>query len=134
MAGVAAAGVLGVLLFDPDGGSPIFVDGKSVSVLADAETYKIGENVTISIVNSGTEPIANGASYGVSIRALDTTLIYGIGRSFDPIAPGQQIEMTWQQTKDDMTPVLHGVYVIHADVEYADGSTVQDSVAVEILR
>jgi len=134
IAGVVAAGILGVLLFNSDTDRLTFVDGKSVSVVTDSKAYKTGDNVTISIVNSGTEPIVGKATYGVNIRTLDTTLIYATARSSDTIAPGQKIDLTWPQLKDGMTPVLHGVYVIHVDVEYADGGTAQDSVAIEILR
>lgn len=135
-AGVVAAGALGLLFLTLfDGRDLTFVEGPSVSLLTDMQRYEAGEPVEIRIVNSGTIQLLSGdGSSGMRIRALDTTLIYSApGLGADLLEPGQEVLLSWNQTRNSGAQALQGVYKIEVVLESADGILVSDSVAIEIL-
>ena len=135
-AGVVAAGALGLLFLTLfDGRDLTFVEGPSVSLLTDMQRYEAGEPVEIRIVNSGTIQLLSGdGSSGMRIRALDTTLIYSApGLGADLLEPGQEVLLSWNQTRNSGAQALQGVYKIDVVLESADGILVSDSVAIEIL-
>ena len=133
--GVASAGLLGLLfLYVGDGRDPVFVDGASVSVVADMERYKTGQPVKIAVINSGTVPLESPGMYGLEIRGLDTMLIYSVpDQAPHALEPGQEVHISWDQTKSDGTPVLQGVYKIHIRASAPDGTVVRDDVSVQVL-
>ena len=135
-AGVVAAGALGLLFLTLfDGRDLTFVEGPSVSLLTDMQRYEAGEPVEIRIVNSGTIQLLSGdGSSGMRIRALDTTLIYSApGLGADLLEPGQEVLLSWNQTRNSGAQALQGVYKIEVVLESADGILVSDSAAIEIL-
>jgi len=70
--GLISGLALGVYLLDVKNTSQlVFVEGPSISVVTEKIDFKIGEEIKIRIVNSGTTPmIFSDASYGLRITTL----------------------------------------------------------------
>ena len=55
----------------------VFVEGPSISILTEMADFKLGEIITIKIVNSGTVPLVfSDASYGLKVTGLDGVIYY----------------------------------------------------------
>lgn len=136
--GVVASGLIGILFLDlKNTNELVFVKGESLSVLTDKSVYKIGEPITIRIVNSGTIPLEfSDASYGLEIRGLDTMLIYSpiSDQQIITLQPHEEATLVWNQIKNDGNKAVQGVYKIYSKATLSDGKKLEDSVVVEILK
>ncbi len=76
--GLISGLAFGVYLLDVKNTSQlVFVEGPSISVVTEKIDFKIGEEIKIRIVNSGTIPmIFSDASYGLRITGLSGILMY----------------------------------------------------------
>ena len=55
----------------------VYVDGTSLSVVTEKTDFKLGEPITIKIVNSGTDELEfSDTSYGLVIKQLDSIPVY----------------------------------------------------------
>ena len=55
----------------------VFEDGPSISILTEKTDFKLGEQISIKIVNSGTVPLTfSDASYGLKVTGMDGVLYY----------------------------------------------------------
>ena len=55
----------------------VFIEGPSISILTEKTDFKLGEIITIKIVNSGTIPLVfPDASYGLKVTGLDSVMYY----------------------------------------------------------
>ena len=116
--GVIAGFSFGVYLIDVKGNSQlVFVEGSSISVVTEKSDFKIGEEISIRIVNSGTTSLTfSDASYGLRITGLSGMLMYtpSTAQVISNLEPGDEIEFSWDQTKNDGDTTLEGLYKISA--------------------
>lgn len=116
--GIVAALVFGIFLINFKNSSQLeFVEGSSLSVLTEKTDFKRGESITIRIVNSGTTTLKfSDTSYGLRIVDLVGMNIYSpiSSNKVSLLEPRQEVTFTWDQTKNDGSKVIQGVYKIES--------------------
>jgi len=136
--GVIAGLGFGVYLIDVKSTSQlVFVEGPSVSVVTEKSDFKIGEEIKIRIVNSGTVPLTfSDASYGLRITGLSGILMHTpvSARVISNLDPGDEIEISWDQIKNDGNPALEGLYKISSKGVDEQGNTVEKSTTLTIWK
>jgi len=136
--GLISGLAFGVYLLDVKNTSQlVFVEGPSLSVVTEKIDFKIGEEIKIRIVNSGTIPmIFSDASYGLRITGLSGILMYSpvSAQMISELEPGDEIEFSWDQIKNDGDAVLEGLYKISAKGIDKQGNQIQKSTTVTIWK
>ena len=136
--GVIAGLGFGVYLIDAKNTSQlVHVEGPSVSVVTEKSDFKIGEEIKIRIVNSGTVPLTfSDSSYGLRITGLSGILMYTPVSSqvTSYLDPGDEIEFSWDQTKNDGDTVLEGLYKISTKGVDAQENAVEKSTTITIWK
>ncbi len=136
--GLISGLAFGVYLLDVKNTSQlVFVEGPSISVVTEKIDFKIGEEIKIRIVNSGTIPmIFSDASYGLRITGLSGILMYSpvSAQVISELEPGDEIEISWDQIKNDGDAVLEGLYKISAKAVDPQGSHVEKSTTITIWK
>jgi len=115
----------------------VFVEGLSISVVTEKIDFKIGEEIKIQIVNSGTIPMFfSDASYGIRITTLSGGLLYSpvAVQMISQLEPGDEIEFSWDQIKNDGDAVLEGLYKISAKAVDKQGNQVKKSTTITIWK
>jgi len=136
--GLISGLAFGVYLLDAKNTSQlVFVEGPSISVVTEKIDFKIGEEIKIRIVNSGTTPmIFSDASYGLRITTLSGGLLHSpvSTQMISELEPGDEIEFSWDQIKNDGDAVLEGLYKISAKAVDKQGNKVEKSTTVTIWK
>ena len=136
--GLISGLAFGVYLLDVKNTSQlVFVEGPSISVVTEKIDFKKGEEIKIRIVNSGTIPmIFSDTSYGLRITGLSGILMYSpvITPVISQLEPGDEIEFSWDQIKNDGDTVLEGLYKISAKAVDKQGNQVERSTTVTIWK
>ncbi len=136
--GLISGLAFGVYLLDVKNTSQlVFVEGPSISVVTEKIDFKIGEEIKIRIVNSGTIPmIFSDASYGLRITGLSGILMYSpvSAQVISELEPGDEIEISWNQIKNDGDAVLEGLYKISAKAVDSQGNQVEKSTTITIWK
>ena len=136
--GVIAGFSFGVYLIDVKGNSQlVFVEGSSISVVTEKSDFKKGEEINIRIVNSGTTSLTfSDTSYGLRITGLSGILMYDpfTAQVISNLEPGDEIEFSWDQTKNDGDTALEGLYKISAKGVDEQENNVEKSTTVAIWK
>ena len=136
--GLISGLVFGVYLFEiKNTNQLVFVEGPSISVVTEKSDFKLGEEIKIQIVNSGTTPlIFSDASYGLKITGLFGVLMYSpvAAQVITELEPGDEIEFSWDQIKNDNDAALEGLYKISAKGTDEQGNEVEKSTTVTIWK
>jgi len=136
--GVIAGFSFGVYLIDVRGSSQlVFVEGSSISVVTEKSDFKKGEEINIRIVNSGTTSLVfSDASYGLRITGLSGILMYApsAAQVISNLEPGDEIEFSWDQIKNDGDTALEGLYKISAKGVDEQQNNVEKSTTVTIWK
>jgi len=136
--GLISGLTFGVYLFDIKSTSQlVFVEGLSISIVTEKIDFEIGEEIKIRIVNSGTVPMFfSDASYGLRITTLFGGLLYSpvATQMISQLKPGDEIEFSWDQIKNDGDAVLEGLYKISAKAVDKQGNQVEKSTTVTIWK
>lgn len=136
--GLISGLAFGVYLLDVKNTSQlVFVEGPSISVVTEKIDFKKGEEIKIRIVNSGTIPmIFSDTSYGLRITGLSGILMYSpvITQVISQLEPGDEIEFSWDQIKNDGDAVLEGLYKISTKAVDKQGNQVERSTTVTIWK
>jgi hypothetical protein len=115
----------------------VFVDGSSISIVTEKSDFKKGEEIKITIVNSGTTPITfSDPSYGLKITGLFGIMMYSplVSQVSTILKPGEEVVFVWDQIKNDNDPVLEGLYKINSNGIDSLGNNVEKSVIVNIWK
>jgi uncharacterized membrane protein len=136
--GVIAGLGFGIYLIDVKNTNQlVFVDGPSVSVVTEKYDFKIGEEIKIRIVNSGTVPLTFAdSSYGLRITGLSGILMYTpvSAQVISHLEPGDEIEFSWDQIKNDGDTALEGLYKISTKGVDEQENTVEKSTTITIWK
>ncbi len=136
--GLISGLVFGVYLLDVKNTNQlVFVEGPSISVVTEKIDFKKGEEIKIRIVNSGTIPmIFSDTSYGLRITGLSGILMYSpvVTQVISQLEPGDEIEFSWDQIKNDGDIILEGLYKISAKAVDKQGNQVEKSTTVTIWK
>jgi len=115
----------------------VFVEGSSISIVTEKSDFKKGEEIKITIINSGTTPLTfSDTSYGLKISGL-----FGIAKYSPPssptittLNPREEVVFIWNQIKNDNTSVLEGLYKISSDGIDPMGNTVEKFITINIWK
>ncbi len=136
--GLISGLAFGVYLLDVKNTSQlVFVEGPSISVVTEKIDFKVGEEIKIRIVNSGTIPmIFSDASYGLRITTLSGILIYSpiSAQVISELEPGDEIKLSWDQIKNDGDFALEGLYKISTKAVDSQGNQIEKSVPITIWK
>ncbi|MEK6864850.1 MAG: hypothetical protein AABX06_00050 [Thermoproteota archaeon] len=115
----------------------VFVDGSSISIVTEKSDFKKGEEIKITIINSGTMPLTfSDTSYGLKISGLFGIMMYSPPTSqvITTLKPREEIVFVWDQMKNDNIPVLEGLYKISSDGIDSMGNKVEKSITINIWK
>ena len=115
----------------------VFVEGSSISIVTEKFDFKQGEEIKIKIVNSGTTPLTfSDTSYGLRITGLSGILMYSpvAAQVISQLEPGDEIEFSWDQIKNDGDSALEGLYKISAKGVDKQENRVEKSTTVTIWK
>jgi len=136
--GLISGLVFGVYLLDVKTTNQlVFVEGPSISLVTEKFDFKKGEEIKIRIVNSGTIPLVfSDASYGLRVTGLSGILMYSpvAAQVISQLDPGDEIEFSWDQIKNDGDVLLEGLYKISAKGLDKEGNNVKKSTTVTIWK
>ena len=133
--GAAAGLAAGLLLMDITGGEITHVDGLSISIATDKSDYKLGEPVSVRIVNTGSVPLESGEAWRFRITGLSGMLMYSEpGHAPAKLDPGLETTLVWDQTKNDGDTALEGLYRISIRGHGPDGAQAEDSTTIMIWK
>ena len=136
--GVLAGFVFGFYLLDMKNTNQlVFVDGSSISLVTEKSDFKKGEEIKITVVNSGTTPlIFSDTSYGLKISGLFGIMMYSPPTSqvITTLKPNEEIVFVWDQMKYDNLPVLEGLYKISSNGIDSMGNKIEKSITINIWK
>ncbi len=136
--GVLAGFVFGFYLLDiKNTNQLVFVDGSSISIVTEKSDFKKGEEIKITIINSGTTPLTfSDTSYGLKISGLFGIMMYSPPASqvITTLKPNEEIVFVWNQMKSDNLPVLEGLYKISSNGIDSMGNKVEKSITINIWK
>ena len=93
----------------------VFEDGPSISILTEKIDFKLGEQISIKIVNSGTVSLTfSDASYGLKVTGMDGVLYYVpvAAQVVTKLEPKEEVTFVWNQKRLDNSDSLQGRYKI----------------------
>lgn len=139
VSGVIGGIVFGLYLANIAGQAPLptYVDGPSLSIMTDKTNFKIGEEIVIKIVNSGTVPLTfSDSSYGLRIIGLDGRLLYSPPslQVISVLQPREEKMFVWHQTKFDGEKIIQGRYKIVSSTIKDGGNLVEKSLTINVLK
>ena len=136
--GVLAGFVFGFYLLDMKNTNQlVFVDGSSISIVTEKSDFKKGEEIKITVVNSGTTPlIFSDTSYGLKISGLFGIMMYSPPalQVITTLKPNEEIVFAWDQMKNDNLPVLEGLYKISSNGIDSMGNKIEKSITINIWK
>ncbi len=136
--GVLAGFVFGFYLLDMKNTNQlVFVDGSSISIVTEKSDFKKGEEIKITVINSGTTSLTfSDTSYGLKISGLFGIMMYSPSASqvITTLKPREEIVFVWDQMKNDNVPVLEGLYKISSDGIDSMGNKVEKSITINIWK
>ena len=136
--GVLAGFTFGFYLHDiKNTNQLVFVDGSSISIVTEKSDFKKGEEIKITIVNSGTTPLTfSDTSYGLKISGLFGIMMYSPPASevITTLKPREEIVFVWDQMKNEDVPVLEGLYKISSNGIDSMGSKIEKSITINIWK
>ncbi len=136
--GMISGLALGVYLIDIKNTTQlVFVEGPSISVVTEKIDFQLGEEIKIRIINSGTIPIIfSDTSYGLKITTLAGIMIYFpiSEQMISELEPGDEIETSWNQIKNDGNSALEGLYKISAKAKDSQGNKIDKSTTITIWK
>ena len=115
----------------------VFEEGSSISIVTEKIDFKLGEQIFIKIVNSGTVPLTfPDASYGLKVTGMDGVLYYVpvAAQVVTKLEPKEEITFVWNQKKIDNTESMEGRYKIVAEGVDPENNKVKKSIAINVLK
>jgi hypothetical protein len=115
----------------------VFVDGSSISIVTEKSDFKKGEEIKITIINSGTTPLTfSDTFYGLKISGLFGIMMYSppTSQEITILNPRDEIVFVWNQMKNDNVPVLEGLYKISSEGIDSMGNKVEKSITINIWK
>lgn len=137
--GIVAAIIFGIFLSSAANQAPVlvYVDGPSLSIITEKTNFKIGEYITIKIINSGTVPLTfSDSSYGLKIIGLDGRILYSPQSTqvISTLQPKEEKVFVWDQTKSDGDKIIDGRYKIVSNMIQNNGKMLEKSLTINIFK
>jgi len=136
--GMMAGLVLGVFEnFQYNHEQLVFQEGSSISIVTEKIDFKLGEQIHIKIVNSGTIPLTfPDASYGLKVTGLDGVLYYTpmAAQVISTLEPKEEKTFVWNQKRTDDSDSLEGIYKIVVEGFDHENNKVKKSIVINLLK
>lgn len=135
--GLIAGLIFGIYLIDiKNTGQLVFVDGNSISIVTEKSDFKLGEEIKIKIINSGTTSlIFSDTSHVLRITGLSGILMYTPDpHTLSTLEPGDEISFSWDQIKNDGDTALEGLYKLSTIAMDSSGNVVEKSITITIWK
>ena len=137
--GIIAATIFGIFLSGLTNQVPalVYVEGPSFSIFTEKINFKIGEDITIKIVNSGTVPLTfSDSSYGLKIIGLDGRILYSpqSEQVISILQPKEEKMFVWDQTKSNGEKVIEGRYKIVSNTIQNNKKMLEKSLTINIFK
>ena len=115
----------------------VFQEGPSISILTEKIDFKLGEQVYIKIVNSGTVALTFfDASYGLKVTGLDGVLYYTpmAAQVISTLEPKEEKTFVWNQKRMDGSDSREGIYKIVVEGFDHENNKVKKSIVINVLK
>ncbi|AFS80307.1 hypothetical protein NKOR_02015 [Candidatus Nitrosopumilus koreensis AR1] len=136
--GILAGLSFGIYLIDFKNTSQlVYVEGPGISIVTEKLDFKKGEEIKIKIINTGTVPLTfSNTSYGLRITGLSGILMHTptSAQVISELKPNDEVELSWDQIKNDGDTALEGLYKISAKGFDPMGEKVEHSTTVTIWK
>ena len=136
--GVVAGPIFGIFLYEYGVEEQlVYVDGTSLSIVTEKINFKLGESISIKIINSGTDELKfPDASYGLVIKQLDSIPIFSpvSAQVISKLDSRDEAAFVWDQMKNNGEPILEGTYKITSKAITLDGSIIEKIVVIHVFK
>ena len=136
--GMISGLILGLVVYSQNSHEQlVFEDGSSISILTEKTDFKLGEQVSIKIVNSGTVSLTfSDASYGLKVTGMDGVLYYVpvAAQVVTKLEPKEEVTFVWNQKRLDNSDSLQGRYKIVVEGFDPENNKVKKSIAINVLK
>jgi len=136
--GIMSGLILGLVAYSQNSHEQlVFEDGPSISILTEKIDFKLGEQISIKIVNSGTVPLTfSDASYGLKVTGMDGVLYYVpvAAQVVTKLEPKEEVTFVWNQKRLDNSDSLQGRYKIVVEGFDPENNNVKKSIAINVLK
>ena len=136
--GVVAGPIFGIFLYEYGVEEQlVYVDGTSLSIVTEKINFKLGESISIKIINSGTDELKfPDASYGLVIKQLDSIPIFSpiSTQIISKLDSHDEAAFVWDQMKNNGEPILEGTYKITSKAITLDGSIIEKIVVIHVFK
>ena len=103
--GIIAGPIFGIILYEYGVEEQlVYVDGTSLSIVTEKINFKLGESISIKIINSGTDKLKfPDASYGLVIKQLDSIPIFSpvSAQVISKLDSHDEVSFVWDQMKNN---------------------------------
>ena len=136
--GILSGLILGLVTYSQNNHEQlVFEDGSSISILTEKIDFRLGEQISIKIVNSGTVQLTfSDASYGLKVTGMDGVLYYVpvSAQVITKLEPKEEVTFVWNQKKMDSSDTLEGRYKIVVEGFDPENNKVKKSIAINVLK
>ena len=136
--GIVAGPIFGIILYEYGLEEQlVYVDGTSLSIVTEKTNFKLGELISIKIINSGTDELKfPDASYGLIIKQLDSIPIFSpvSAQVVSKLDSHEEVSFVWDQIKNNDEPILEGTYKITSKAITLDGSIIEKIVIIHVFK
>ena len=132
--GVVSGPIFGIILYEYGVEDQlVYVDGTSLSIVTEKTNFTLGEPISITIVNSGTDELKfPDASYGLIIKQLDSIPIFSpnAAQVISNLDSHEDVNFVWDQIKNNGDQILEGTYKITSKAITLDGNIIEKIVII----
>ena len=136
--GIVSGPIFGIILYEYGVEDQlVYVDGTSLSIVTEKINFKLGESISIKIINSGTDELKfPDTSYGLVIKQLDSIPIFlpVSAQVISKLDSHDEVSFVWDQMKNNGEPILEGTYKITSKAITLDGSIIEKIVIIHVFK
>ncbi len=136
--GVVAGPIFGIILYEYGVEDQlVFVDGTSLSIVTEKNNFTLGEPISITIVNSGTDDLRfSDASYGLVIKQLDSIPIFSPASAqvISKLNSHEEVTFVWDQIKNNGDHILEGTYKITSKAITLDENIIEKIIIIHVFK
>ena len=136
--GVVSGPIFGIILYEYGVEDQlVYVDGTSLSIVTEKTNFTLGEPISITIVNSGTDELKfPDASYGLIIKQLDSIPIFSptAAQVISNLDSHEDVTFVWDQIKNNGDHILEGTYKITVKANTIDDKIIEKIVTINIFK
>ena len=136
--GVVSGPIFGIILYEYGVEDQlVYVDGTSLSIVTEKTNFTLGEPISITIANSGTDELKfPDASYGLIIKQLDSIPIFSptAAQVISNLDSHEDVTFVWDQIKNNGDQILEGTYKITSKAITLDGSIIEKIVIIHVFK